>query len=282
MRNITQLRSGSRSFAWAAGCVLLVALVAPAPAAGQATLRPAERPVVTAENEPWFLEGQPLTFSGSVYFPAGAAVFFNANEMVRSGNYRGIPLYSMVTRDPYGVVYVPAAGGLMQPYERRRDGDVAGTVGASAPSFPVGRDSQALLPDAGLQAAGPPAITEVRAAPAVELSAPTSVSTPAPSPGTAAGVNAGTVGTSGAITRPLGPLTSALRPTGLNAFYIQFNGQRYYSTGPAIALEQSGLTRTGDYHGFPVYVSANNPGTTIYVPVANAAGGLVAPYSTRK
>src|SRR4051794_38513821 len=117
MRITSRWASAWRSFGWTAGCVLVLATAAPSPAAGQATLRPADRPVVTAENEPWYLEGQPLTSSGSVYYPAGAAVFFNANEMARSGNYHGIPLYSMVTRDPFDVVYVPVAGGLMRPYE---------------------------------------------------------------------------------------------------------------------------------------------------------------------
>ena len=46
----------------------------------------------------------------------------------------------------------------MRPYERRREGDVAGTIGDAAPSFPVNRDSENAPPDAGLQAAGPPVL----------------------------------------------------------------------------------------------------------------------------
>ena len=34
----------------------------------------------TAESERWYLEGQPITYWGSVYYPAGAAVFFNPCE----------------------------------------------------------------------------------------------------------------------------------------------------------------------------------------------------------
>ena len=65
-------------------------------------------------------------------------MFFNRYQMVRSGSYRGIGLYTDSTQDASGIVYVPVAGGLMQPYERRRTGDLAGTTGNRAPSFPVG------------------------------------------------------------------------------------------------------------------------------------------------
>ena len=61
----------------------------------------------------------------------------------------------------------------MRPYERRRDGEVAGTVGNTAPSFPVSRDNENAPPDAGLQAAAPPVLgaaylSPFEAAPVVE------------------------------------------------------------------------------------------------------------------
>src|SRR6478672_3139321 len=81
----------------------------------QMMLRPTERPIVTAENENWYLSGDPITADGVIYYPTGAQVYFNPNEMVRSGYYRGIPLYSKTTLEPYSVVFVPITGGLMQP-----------------------------------------------------------------------------------------------------------------------------------------------------------------------
>jgi hypothetical protein len=46
----------------------------PIAAAAQVTYRPTPTPIVTAENERWYLEGQPITFSGSIYYLSGAAV----------------------------------------------------------------------------------------------------------------------------------------------------------------------------------------------------------------
>src|SRR4030095_9199989 len=133
---------------------ILAALALPLTLDAQMMLRPTPFPVVTAENERWYLAGEPITSEGNIYYPTGAQVYFNPYEMVRSGYYRGIPLYSKTTLEPYSVVFVPIAGGLLQPYERRRDGDVAGTVGSTAPSFPVTRDVEGTT---GLhQAQGPP------------------------------------------------------------------------------------------------------------------------------
>ena len=99
--------------------------------------------------------GEPIVFAGNYYYPAGPAIHFLANEMVPTGSYRGIQLYSRTTIEPYSVVFVPVAGGLMQPYERRRAGDLAGTTGSSVPSFPVEIPSAFGTPPV-IQAQGPP------------------------------------------------------------------------------------------------------------------------------
>ena len=57
--------------------------------------------------------------------------------MVLTGMFDRIPIYKKTTQEPGSIVYVPLPGGLVRPYERRRSGDLAGTVGSSAPSFPV-------------------------------------------------------------------------------------------------------------------------------------------------
>ena len=265
----TLQRNGQRALAWLLGCAVVLM---PMTAAAQATLRPAERPLVTAENERWYLEGQPITYSGSIYYQAGAAVFFNPYEMVRTGDYRGIPLYALTTRDPYGVVYLPVARGLMQPYERRRDGDAAGTVGNSAPSFPVDRDSEATLPDSGLQAQGPPDLSWFGDA----------ASYGATDDRSGARSSTGTGSVAPAASRPAGPLTTALKPTGLNAFYIEYEGRRWFAGGPAVVLDPAGFSRAGDYHGFPVYVVKGQQSDAIYVAVSQEANGLLTPYSPRK
>jgi hypothetical protein len=114
-----------------------IALIAVRNANAQATLQPTPPPTVTAEAEQWYRNGEPVMFAGNIYYPAGAPIHFNGNEMVRSGTYQGVPLYSRTTIEPYSLVFVPLAGRVMQPYERRRDGDLAGTVGSTTPSFPV-------------------------------------------------------------------------------------------------------------------------------------------------
>jgi hypothetical protein len=117
--------------------LLLLVLISAAPAMAQVQSRPADAPIVTADNDPWYIAREPIQFAGDVYYPAGAAVFFDGNKMVRSGNFDGVPLYSDTTIEPYSVVYVPVSRGLMQPYERLRQGNLAGTTGSRAPSFPV-------------------------------------------------------------------------------------------------------------------------------------------------
>src|SRR6266550_9792 len=106
-------------------------------ASAQVNLQPTPPPIVTAENEAWYRTGEPVLFAGNVYHPAGPAIHFNGDEMVRSGFYRGVPLYSRSTIEPYSVVFVPIGGGTMQPYERRRTGEIAGTSGSTVSALPV-------------------------------------------------------------------------------------------------------------------------------------------------
>jgi hypothetical protein len=67
-----------------------------APATAQVQSRPSDPPIVTADNDS--LVHQPRTNSvsaGTCTTPAGAAVFFNSNTMVRfRGHYNGVPLYN--------------------------------------------------------------------------------------------------------------------------------------------------------------------------------------------
>lgn len=263
------LRGRSEALGWVLGCVVLLMPVA---ASAQATYRPTRPPIVTAESERWYLEGQPITYWGSVYYPAGPAVFFNPNEMARSGDYKGIPLYAMKTRDLFDVVFVPVGSGLLKPYERRRDEDVAGTVGNSAPSFPVDRDYEPSLWDAVPQAAGPPVLRQFY---------PIDDYSPMPASASPLLAESGAVERTAAADQPRGPLTTALKPTGLNAFYIDYQGRRWFSNGRAVLLDPAKLARSGEYHGFAVYAS-DAPAETIYVAVTNTTSGLLTPYSTRK
>jgi hypothetical protein len=253
---------------------LVGALTASQASVAQTMIQPTPKPIYTADNEVWYQAGVPITFAGNIYYPAGPIVHFNANEMVRSGHYQGIPLYSRTTIEPFSIFYVPLYGGLMQPYERRRAGDVADTTGSMTPSFPVVRSAEQsnmeYVPGAGvIQAQAPPswagaAVDRTPIEPTDRLAGPTA-----------------SVGTAGGEARvPLGPLATAKRPEGLNGVFVEYDNQRYFSDGPAREFDAKSFTRIGEYHGFAVYRRDGEKGT-IYIPPLAGSPTIVAPYRAR-
>ena len=253
--------------------IALALALSPAAVFAQATWQPTAPPVVTAENESWFRAGDPIIWSGAYYYPAGTPRFFSPKEMVRSGSFRGIPLYTDATLDPYGIVYVPVAGGMMQPYQLRREGALAGTTGSTTPAFPP-----AIATDIRreIQAAGVAEIEGFRQAPAAPAYAPAYDVAPSAEPAPQGPVAA----TSGrtAPTAARGPVTTAEQPQGVNGIWITYEGRRYFAGGQAIALADSRLTQIGTYHGFPVY-RRDDDMSRIYIP---GADGLVAPFSLKR
>src|SRR5688572_3574121 len=249
--------------------IVALALVAAAPAAAQVQSRPTDPPLVTASNESWYQLREPVQFSGELYYPAGATVFFNGNTMVRVGHYNGVPLYADATVEPFSVVLVPVTRGLMQPYERPRRGDLAGTTGSSAPSFPVAVVPGATTPrTAAVSPTAPPAppgaisvFTPERPAPAREA-----------------------VGTTGMIATPHTqtgpPLVTLRRPEGNDGIWIPFGGERWVAAGAAVPLNTSTFVRVGEYRGFPVYARRELQEDMIYLPATRA--GLVAPYKLKE
>jgi hypothetical protein len=244
------------------------------PAWSQVQSRPTDAPLVTADREPWYVNGDPVQFAGSTYFRAGAAVFFDGNRMVRTGSFNGVPLYADTTIEPFSVVLVPIGRGLMQPYEHPRSGDLAGTVGSQAPSFPV-----AALPSGWTPPMAPSAPTSLSPLvfdqPDASAASSSDRAVPAAAP-------AATTGGAGPIAAPAArvPLTPAELQAVRERVWIDFRGQQWVPAGPAIPLAGSGLTRTGDYAGFPVYTRADNQSDArIYVP---ALPGLVTPYERKR
>jgi hypothetical protein len=223
--------------------------------------------------------GEGIVFAGNWYYPAGAQVFFNRYEMVRSGFYRGIPLYTRTTIEPFSLVFVPLSGGLMRPYERRRSGELAGTTGSSAPSFPGVNAADQASASADTtrfpQAAGPP--TGVATGMMGTTVLPDSG---ALLPSRAVEAAAPTSGTAAAPVR--GRMRSAAKPEGLNGVFVTFDGRRWFSSGPAIGRDAARLVRVGEYRGFPVYADRDKPRGTIYLAVATGVDALVAPYALRR
>ena len=255
--------------------LMLVALVmlAAAPAAAQVQSRPTDPPLVTASNESWYQLREPVQFAGELYYPAGAQVFFNGNTMVRVGHYNGVPLYADATVEPYSVVLVPVTRGQMQPYERPRRGDLAGTTGSGAPAFPV-----AVVPQATTSAPTPRAAAVSPTAPPAPPGAIGVYTPERPSPAR------DVVGTTGIIATPRAPTRSPLvtlrRPDGNDGIWIPFGGERWVAAGTAVPLTGSTFVRVGEYRGFPVYARRELEEDMIYLPATRA--GLVAPYKLKE
>lgn len=220
-------------------------------------LHPTPAPTVTAEEAPWYLNGEPISYAGNLYYPSGPQVFFNPNEMVRSGFYDGIPLYTRTTIEPFSKVYVPLPGGRLQPYERPRSGELTGTSGSSPTTLPT---PPGTVPPGGLalQAAAPPSSTTT----SVDVQWPRPmVSTP--------------VATVGGVTEPRPVAASGTprpqhvsiggKPQGANAMFIEFEGRRWYPAGKAAEVDLSGMTRRGEYFGFAVFAPSGST-DEIYIP----------------
>lgn len=260
----------------------LVLACLPASAAGQMIYQPQPAPLVTAESETWFTLGEPITFNGHFYYPAGARVFFDGYRMVRTGSYRGVPLYADTTLEPYSKVFVPLSGGQLQPYERRRDGDLAGSVGSQAPSFPVTTAGEAHTTVTGdrrtlPQAPGPPVFNqpadlelEARMADAARAAAPSHGRTLDARPAAA-------VGTSGIPEPPRDVVEAGAKPRGLNEIFVTYQGYRWRSAGMALRFSEERFERVGESRGFPVYVDRGRgpDANIIYLPTR---AGLVAPF----
>jgi hypothetical protein len=233
--------------------------------------RPSAAPTVTAAGEDWFVNRVPITVGGEVYLPAGATVFFNGNTMVRSGYLGRVPLYVDTTVEPYSSVLVPAGRGLMQPYERRRDGSLAGTTGSRAPSFPV-QTAPAVALDNFMAASSPFAASEplgVGFAPP-DTSLLTDASVPVLPLATSGRV-------SGVITP--GETRSAARPGSNDGVWISWNSRKWVSSGPAVPVDAGRFSRLGDYAGEPVLARMNGPRDVIYLP---SRAGFVAPYRLKE
>jgi hypothetical protein len=263
---------------------VLLLFLAAAPAAAQIQSRPTDPPIVTAVNETWYQLRQPIQFAGDVYYPAGATVFFNGNVMVRTGHYDGVPLYADTTVEPYSVVLVPVSRGVLQPYERLRHGELAGTTGSRPPSFPVRASGEPPLLQAPSAPTGAPRLTSaigIGADDAVVGTTGTAVYTAgtiarAPASDNAGARPVGTVGRSASSTANIGratPLVTVRRPQSNDGIWVQFAGEKWVSAGTAVAME-SEFRRVGEYAGFPVYAREDRE-ETIYLPTR---AGLLAPY----
>jgi hypothetical protein len=225
-------------------------VVTAAAANGQAIYRPTPAPEVTAVLESWYVNGEALIYGGNVYYPAGPKVHFVPHEMVETGSYRGIPLYSKTTLEPMSVVFVPVGRGLLQPYERRR----AGTVGSQTPSFPVVRTGPEPVGTTGGGGTDSRVLFLEEPPPDVAAEVP-----PAAAP----------------WRDPREPKEPGPR----DGIFITFEGVRYYSEGPPAKLDPALLIQAGEHLGWPVYRQRGD--ASLYVPVTKEPDAPLARYRRR-
>ncbi len=228
------------------------------PALRAQSLRPA--PGVNASSASWYRGGDPIPIGDAWYYPSGPSVFFDSKIMTVIGFFRGIPIYTDTTREPFSFVLVPVGGGQMRPYERRRSDDFAGLTGHGVPARPVattgsvrsaaggGRDAFE-KDDAGT--GDEPRLS--RAIPAAER--PASTYTP------------------GHV------VVTIRRPESNDGIWVSFAGARWVARGPAISLDHTRFASIGTYVGFPVFapLGVRQP-RVIFLPGRN---GLIAPYRRR-
>ena len=163
---------------------------------------------------------------------------------------------------------------MMRPYERRREGELAGTVGSRAPSFPVQRDGDLTVrSQPGASQALPVQIPERDVIPEAVAVGTTGVGTPR------AAQPVGTMGVRAApAQRPVAK--DVPRPTGNDGVWIEFEGARWFSSGRAVSFDPDRFVPTGSYRGFVVYRDTmGGRADTIFVTVV--PDGPVAPYSRR-
>ena len=257
--------------------VFLTAVVLlPKVGSGQVYSFPTPPPEVTAAGAEWQLAGEPVFFEGSFYYPTGPTIFFDGNVMVRSGMHRGVPIYTDTTLIPYSMVFVPIGGAVVRPYERRREGELAGTTGSRPPSWPIQRDGDISVASRrpGIQTPpmrtfDPPVIPEASRA----VGTVGAASVP---PGTSV------IGLTPTVTPPAKsepPVAPVPRPTSNDGVWIEFDGSRWFASGTAVPYEPGRFTQIGDYRGFPVYRDTMGRASTIYVAVVT--DGPIAPYVQR-
>lgn len=251
---------------------LSVAAFVPTNGNAQAYSLPTPAPQITAASAAWQIRGEPVFYAGNFYYPTGPSVFFDGNVMVRTAVYRGVPLYVDASVDPYSIVYVPIGGNVMRPYERHRKGELTGTVGNRAPSFPIDRDAELSAASGSGGLLTPP--TEVTIEPDVLPEGERMVATGGsivPSPSSAGET---------APTEHVAPRRTIMQsippPRANNGVWFDFAGARYYSAGAAVPFWRDKFALVGEYRGFLVYRDVRGPADEIYVTVVQ--DGPVAPY----
>jgi hypothetical protein len=211
-------------------------------------------PQVTAATADWQISNAPIIAQQLVYYPTNQLRPFDGNVMMQIGAYQGVPIYADATLEPFSVIYVPVARGNMRMYERRRDGELAGTTGSRTPTYPV---------------------APITAGPIEER--------PVGTGGAYVPPTAATIGTLPERMTSARPTRTRIEsipgPRATDGVWIQFDGAKWYSDGSAATFSADRFAQIGEYRGFPVYREKSGKKNEIWVAVVK--DGPVAPYTRR-
>jgi hypothetical protein len=265
------------------GMAVAAALLLPATGHAQVYMVQTGPPAVTAARSPWLRTGAPVFYKGAFYYPSGPTEFFDGRIMTRTGTYDGVPLYENPTLEPYSIVFVPVGSSLVRPYERRREGRLAGSVGSRTPSFPVQRDfeSRWFRDDddwtsdevdrpwlGGAEVTGRHGVGRAQwdwPQTAIAPEGPALVPMAPRQPDASAASN---------VIRSV-----PVRETTNAGAFVQFEDVRYYSSGRAVVNDAAQFSRAGEVKGAAVYRQVNGDPRTIFVEAV--PGGGLAPYTRR-
>ena len=233
----------------------LVCTAIPSAVTAQVVMRSEPAPASTAGDAAWYRAGEPVMHRGELFYPGGAQTFFQKDVMVLVGEYRGVPLYADPTLETGSIVYVPVEGALMQPYERLRVGELAGTSGSRLPSYPPSTSTELIVVPQAVATSG----TRVPPEPIGDLdpAAATALAEAPPAPRARTEVIA--------PDRPGAP-----RGTGI---WIEWNDAAWNAAGPAVRVGPQ-MKRIGTYNGRAVFSGPD--ARMIWIETAQ---GLVTPWS---
>jgi hypothetical protein len=261
------------------GVCLTAAVLFPTPGIAQVHQSRTPPPEVTAAAADWQINSESVLLGGIVYHATRGYRFFDGQVMTQIGIFAGVPVYADRTLDPFSVLYVPTSRDRVRGYEQRREGELAGTTGSRAPSFPVSPSPEA-QPDRPLEtiATG----ETIEPSPRATGLEPAPVPSAAGTPGTISPRAITSVGTVGRTDRKPSrrPLVGSIaHPSGANGVWLQFNGVRWYANGAAASFSPERFELVGEYRGFPVYRDKITPKDEIWV--VSVTDGPLARYVKR-
>jgi hypothetical protein len=243
-------------------------------------------PEVTAAGALWQVNSVPIVVDGIPYYPTRGFRMFDGQVMAQVGLFEGVPVYADTTIEPGSVVYVPVGRDRMREYERRRNGELAGTTGSRVPSFPVESPSDQMLKSERVGAVGTTGDIEPSPrAGGADVTATLEPSFYSSSVGTSRNRDArrrmSSLSASNASDRlPRRTSIESIPPAEPgNGVWLEFDGARWYSAGEAAPFTPDRFEPAGMYRGFPVYREKGSDANRIWV--AAVQDGPLAPYNRR-